>query len=88
MPSRGVAGLAAKAVDLLARHADEAAFPLFLLALLVAFLMLQDRVDRRDPKLAAPLAEPDLPFPERPRLCPSALRRCWGARQRPIEVLR
>lgn len=88
VPTSGVVGLAVKAVQLVASHADEAAFPLLLLALLVAFLMLQDRVDRRDPKLAAPLAEPDLTFPEHPRACPSALRRCWGAHQRPIEVLR
>jgi hypothetical protein len=47
-----------------ARHSG---FPLGVLVALVLFLLLQDQIDRRDPKLAlAPeYDEPDLPF-ERP----------------------
>jgi hypothetical protein len=43
-------------------------FPLSVLVLLVLFLLLQDRIDRRDPKLAlAPEhAEPDLRFSPAP----------------------
>jgi hypothetical protein len=49
---------AAKAVG------EKTAFPTGLLVIVVAFLMIQDRIDRRDPKLAlAPVyAEPDLAF--------------------------
>jgi len=44
---------------------ERSAFPLLLLVLVALFLLVQDHIDRRDPKLAlAPLrAEPDLPFP-------------------------
>jgi hypothetical protein len=44
--------------------AEASAFPLLLLLLVLAFLIVQDRIDRRDPKLAlAPVyPEPDLPF--------------------------
>jgi hypothetical protein len=44
--------------------AAKAAFPMLLLLIVVAFLLVQDRIDRKDPKLAlAPThAEPDLPF--------------------------
>ena len=44
--------------------AERAAFPLGLLVVAGLFLLIQDRIDRNDPKLAfAPLyAEPDLPF--------------------------
>jgi hypothetical protein len=39
-------------------------FPVALIVVLVLFLLLQDRFDRKDPKLAlAPIyPEPDLPF--------------------------
>ena len=39
-------------------------FPILLVLVVVAFLIVQDRIDRKDPKLAlAPVyAEPDLPF--------------------------
>jgi hypothetical protein len=39
-------------------------FPLLLVAIMIVFLLLQDRIDRRDPKLAgAPVGvEPDLTF--------------------------
>jgi hypothetical protein len=49
-------------------------FPLSVLVLLVLFLLLQDRIDRRDPKLAlAPEhAEPDLRFSETPIHPPDA----------------
>ena len=45
---------------------ERAAFPLFLLGLVGAFLVIQGRIDRRDPKLALALVEgdADLPFPE------------------------
>jgi hypothetical protein len=44
--------------------ARTATFPLALLGLLFAFLLAQDKIDRRDPKLAlAPVhKDPDLPF--------------------------
>jgi hypothetical protein len=44
-------------------------FPLGVLFLLALFLLVQDRIDRRDPKLAlAPeYPEPDVPFPASPR---------------------
>jgi len=48
--------------------AERAIFPLALLVIAGLFLLIQDRIDRRDPKLArAPLrADPDLPFPPPP----------------------
>jgi hypothetical protein len=50
--------------ELVLAHADEAAFPLLLLAVVIAYLMLQDNIDRRDPKLAlAPMYDdPELDF--------------------------
>ncbi|HEX2028877.1 MAG TPA: hypothetical protein VHF25_12855 [Nitriliruptorales bacterium] len=49
--------------------ADESAFPLILLVIMVIFLVVQDSIDRRDPKLAlAPVyPEPDLPFEPLPQ---------------------
>ena len=45
------------------RVPPEAAFPLGLLALVGAFLLVQHRIDRRDPKLAlAPVTQPLLEF--------------------------
>ena len=50
------------------RHPDRTVFPLSLLLIVIAFLTLQGRIDRRDPKLAlAPVyPDPDLEFPPRP----------------------
>jgi diguanylate cyclase (GGDEF)-like protein len=42
--------------------ADHGGFPLLLLAVVVLFLLLQDHVDRRDPKLAAAPLRPDEPL--------------------------
>jgi hypothetical protein len=41
------------------------AFPLLLIILALLFLSIQDRIDRKDPKLALAPARPDpqLPFP-------------------------
>jgi hypothetical protein len=52
------------AVKAIVRNADKTAFPVSLILIVAAFLTLQNRIDRRDPKLAlAPLnAEPDLDF--------------------------
>lgn len=54
--------------------AKRAAFPAVLLALVVLFLAFQNRVDRRDPKLAlAPVQRsPDLPFTPHPDPEPDA----------------
>lgn len=51
--------------DLLAGLARNASFPLLLILAVLFFLLLQDRLDRKDPKLAlAPLhQEPEQPFP-------------------------
>jgi hypothetical protein len=51
--------------------ATRSPFPLLLVLLSVAYLAVQNRIDRRDPKLAraAVHEDPDLPFldlPERP----------------------
>jgi hypothetical protein len=45
-------------------HPDKSVFPLSLILLVVAFLAVQNRIDRGDPKLAlAPtFADPDLEF--------------------------
>jgi type VI protein secretion system component VasF len=55
---------AAATVGSIARRVPpEAAFPLGLLALLGAFLLVQHRIDRRDPKLAlAPITQTLLEF--------------------------
>jgi hypothetical protein len=54
-------GKAAKAV---AAHADESVFPGALLAIVMAFFAIQNRIDRNDPKLglAPTFADPDLEF--------------------------
>ena len=48
--------------------ADHGGFPTFLIFVVILFLIVQDRLDRRDPKLAAaPLRpETDLVFTEEP----------------------
>ncbi len=50
------------------RHRDDAVFPMSVLFLVGGFLMVQNRIDRSDPKLAlAPVyADPDLWFPPPP----------------------
>ena len=57
-------GLLDAVAKLIAPVAERAIFPLALLVIAGLFLLIQDRIDRRDPKLArAPLrADPDLPF--------------------------
>jgi Bacterial Ig-like domain len=54
----------ADAVKAIAQHPDKSVFPLSLLLLVLAFLAIQNRIDRSDPKLAlAPtFADPDLEF--------------------------
>lgn len=52
-------GLFARIADGIGEAARQAGFPLALAALVVAFLMIQDRVDRKDPKLALAPREPD-----------------------------
>ncbi|HEV2999390.1 MAG TPA: Ig-like domain repeat protein [Solirubrobacteraceae bacterium] len=54
----------AQAVETIAEHPDKSVFPLSLLMLVLAFLAIQNRIDRSDPKLAlAPtFADPDLEF--------------------------
>ncbi|MEV4637397.1 hypothetical protein AB0J80_08605 [Actinoplanes sp. NPDC049548] len=54
-----------RTVDLLQGVARNSGFPLLLLLAVFLFLLLQDRVDRKDPKIAhAPLyGDPDQPFP-------------------------
>ena len=58
------AGIVAAAGRVATEAAEGAAFPLILLALVILFLAIQDRIDRRDPKLAhAPVhASDDLVF--------------------------
>jgi hypothetical protein len=62
-----------QAVDVARAVTERSAFPLILLIIVAVFLVIQDQIDRRDPKLAlAPVyAEPDVGFrplrkPERP----------------------
>jgi hypothetical protein len=57
-------GLVDAISELVAPVVQRTAFPLILLIVAGLFLLVQDRIDRRDPKLAhAPLhARPDLPF--------------------------
>jgi len=64
----GGPGLLDAVAKLIAPVAERAIFPLALLVIAGLFLLIQDRIDRRDPKLArAPLrADPDLPFPPPP----------------------
>ena len=52
------------AVEAIAQNPDKSVFPLSLLLLVLAFLAIQNRIDRSDPKLAlAPtFADPDLEF--------------------------
>ncbi len=52
------------AIKAIAKHPDKSVFPLSLLLLVLAFLAIQNRIDRSDPKLAlAPtFADPDLEF--------------------------
>lgn len=80
-PTRsGLAALAAAAGRLLVTRSDDAAFPLGLILLVLGFLSVQDRLDRRDPKLAqAPVNEPALDFPDRPRPVSRPLPRPWVA---------
>ena len=54
-----------QAVRLAKDAAKKSAIPVVLLAVVIAFLLVQHHVDRSDPKLAmAPVfAEPDLAFP-------------------------
>jgi len=68
-------------VDTARQIAGQARLPVTLFAILAAFLFLQGRLDRRDPKLAlAPLGpEPSLPFD--PASGPSR----WRARRHPTK---
>ena len=54
----------AKAARVVAKNADKAVFPGFLIFIVAGFLSIQGRIDRNDPKLAlAPTyADPDLDF--------------------------
>jgi hypothetical protein len=64
-PTSGRVSRLVKAISkLVAPVVQRTAFPLILLIVAALFLLVQDRIDRRDPKLAhAPLhARPDLPF--------------------------
>jgi hypothetical protein len=64
-PASGRVSRLVKAISkLVAPVVQRTAFPLILLIVAGLFLLVQDRIDRRDPKLArAPLhARPDLPF--------------------------
>jgi hypothetical protein len=63
--AHGTPPVTRRVLDLLKGVARNAGFPLLLLVLVGFFLLLQNRLDRRDPKLAqAPLyGDPDQPFP-------------------------
>jgi hypothetical protein len=63
-PSDRGAGFVDAISELVVPVVQRTAFPLILLIVAALFLLVQDRIDRRDPKLAhAPLhARPDLPF--------------------------
>jgi hypothetical protein len=70
-PAPGIASRIMKAISkLVVPVVQRTAFPLILLIVAGLFLLVQDRIDRRDPKLAhAPLhARPDLPFLPPPSL--------------------
>lgn len=55
--------LTATVTKLLADAVETAAFPLLLLLIVLLFLTIQDRIDRRDPKLAlAPIRSEALTF--------------------------
>jgi hypothetical protein len=58
-----------RAVKAVAAHADDSFFPGALLAIVMAFFAIQNRIDRNDPKLGlAPVfADPDLEFRPQPR---------------------
>ncbi len=58
-----------RAVKAVAAHADDSFFPGTLLAIVMAFFAIQNRIDRNDPKLGlAPVfADPDLEFRPQPR---------------------
>jgi hypothetical protein len=72
-PAADVRGLG-ELIERIARVAAEvgkrSAFPIGLLGLVLGFLSIQNRIDRRDPKLAlAPVyPTPDLPFDDQPGL--------------------
>lgn len=61
----GVTEWLASVSEVAVRVAEKASFPLLLLVVMVLFLVVQNRIDRNDPKLAlAPVhSEPDVPFP-------------------------
>src|SRR5436190_969917 len=61
-------------------HSRRPTFPTGLLVFVVLFLMVQDRIDRRDPKLAlAPVyAEPDMGFGELPTRVARPMEGGWG----------
>jgi hypothetical protein len=56
-------------VKAVAAHADDSVFPGFLLAIVIGFFALQNRIDRNDPKLGlSPVfADPDLEFTQPPK---------------------
>jgi hypothetical protein len=55
--------LVATVTAVLAGAVETAAFPLLLLLVVILFLIIQDRIDRRDPKLAlAPIRSEALTF--------------------------
>jgi hypothetical protein len=58
-------------------------FPLLLLLLVILFLMIQNQIDKRDPKLAlAPVyADPNMGFSAPPKHDPEADRRMWAAQR-------
>ena len=62
-------GFLGKLRRVIGEAAERAAFPLLLLVAMFLFVLLQNRLDARDPKLAlAPIhATPDLPFEPLPR---------------------
>ncbi len=63
-PAQQALRLLGQGVHELGEHADKSVFPISLIFLVVAFVVVQNRIDRSDPKLAlAPLErEPDMTF--------------------------
>ncbi len=60
---RGGHGALGRFGDVIARAARQVAFPLALTLIVIAFVVMQNRLDRRDPKLAyAPIGPDVLPF--------------------------